>query len=323
MNKNDVLIELKKVNVKFAKKGGFFDEEKFAHVLKDIDLTLNRGEILALVGESGCGKTTLGKVITGLIKAEGEVLFEGQPIGKYRNAVQFVQQDSYAALNPARTVYQSLYAAIKHANKKSKKAELDEKLGEIMSMVELVPAEQYLAKFPHQLSGGQRQRALMARAICLNPKLIVADEPVSMIDVSLRISLLNLMKSLRDRLNVSFLYITHDLSTARLIADGGRICVMYLGEIVEIGNIDDVLNNPKHPYTAALIKAVPLPDPELNGEDELPLKSMDLQDLTQRGEGCSFYTRCLYGEEACLSKVELQATESGFVRCTKYKGAKL
>lgn len=317
------LMQLKKINMVFQKSSSLLTGSSF-HVLKDVDLDIYGGEIVALVGESGCGKTTLGKIITGLYKpTSGEILLEGEKmtgilsrgITSY-NTVQFIQQDSYAALNPVRTIYQSLYAPIKAKNRKWSKKKIDDKLEELMEVIGLQPAAQFLTKYPHQLSGGQRQRILMARAISLDPKLIVADEPVSMIDVSMRLSLLNLMRSLNQRYNMSFVYISHDLSTTRYIAQTGRVCVMYLGEIVEMGMIGDVISRPRHPYTRALMQAMPVPDPDYESDDDLPLKSMRLASLENRSDGCSFYDRCLYSCEDCKSSVSFTDTPTARVLCS-------
>ena len=320
---NNELLRLENVNMVFYRPGAVWDKERKIHVLKDVNLTIGKGEIVAVVGESGCGKTTIGKIITGLYRpASGSIYFEGKKISDTfgRNissysSVQFIQQDSYAALNPVRTIYQSLYAPIKTKKKKWSKKQIDERIEELMELVGLVPAEQFLTKYPHQLSGGQRQRILMARAVALDPQLIVADEPVSMIDVSLRLSIMNLMMSLNEKLGVSFVYITHDLSTARYIAQNGRIVVMYLGEIVEEGPIHALLSHPRHPYTRALVKAVPVPDPDANVDDALPLKSMELGSLEDRGEGCSFFDRCLYATERCRNRVEYVEREGVSIKC--------
>ena len=321
-NENSPLMQLKGIHMVFKKQGSLLTDREI-HVLKDVDLDIYPGEIVALVGESGCGKTTLGKIITGLHKpTSGEIWLDGvkmngllsKSIGSY-SKVQFIQQDSYAALNPVRTIYQSLYAPIKTKNKKWTKKQVDAKIHELMEVIGLQPAEQFLSKYPHQLSGGQRQRILMARAISLEPKLIVADEPVSMIDVSMRLSLLNLMKSLNERYHMSFVYISHDLSTTRYIAQSGRVCVLYLGQIVEMGQIGDVISHPRHPYTRALIQAVPIPDPDFVGNDDLPLKSMQLASLEGRGEGCAFIDRCLYSCDQCREKVCYQQTDTAKVLC--------
>ncbi len=317
-----LLMRLENINMVFKKPGALLADRDI-HVLKDVNLDIYPGEIIALVGESGCGKTTLGKIITGLHRpTSGNVYFNGQKVSGIFdkkltdfNEVQFIQQDSYAALNPVRTIYQSLYAPIKTHNKKWSRKQIDARIDELMALIGLQPAQQFLSKYPHQLSGGQRQRILMARAISLNPKLIVADEPVSMIDVSLRLSLLNLMKELNEKLGMSFVYISHDLSTTRYIARNGRVCVMYLGQIVELGQIGDVIAQPRHPYTRALIQAVPIPDPDYKGNDELPLKSMQLGSLEDRDDGCAFYERCLYSCEACKSRVNHVKTDTAEVLC--------
>lgn len=318
------LIRMEKVNMTFKKSGGIFKKDRAVHVLKDVDLCVAAGEILAVVGESGCGKTTLGKIFTGLYRPTGgKIYFEGndasgllsKKIMSY-SSVQFIQQDSYAALNPVRTIYGSLFAPIRAHNPKWSKAKIDARIDELMQLIGLQPAAQFLSKYPHQLSGGQRQRILMARAVSLEPKLIVADEPVSMIDVSLRLSLLNLMSELNRKLNLSFVYITHDLSTARYIAQNGRLAVMYLGEIVEIGELGQLLAHPRHPYTRALVKAVPVPDPDYNNGEALPLKNMDLGELENRGQGCPFQPRCLYACDKCAEYVPYVTTQDGVsVKC--------
>ena len=323
------VVELKNINMSFAKKGKFLKKEKQIHVLRDINLDIYEGEIVAVVGESGCGKTTIGKIITGILKpTSGEMLVEGENIYKFdikrffnaREKVQFVQQDSYAALNPVKTISASLSAPIKHHYKKLSLEERSKMIDDLLIKVGLNPPQQFLDKYPHMCSGGQRQRILMARAISLEPSLIVADEPVSMIDVSMRLSILNLMSSLNKSEHISFVYITHDLATARYIAQNGRIVVMYLGEIVEEGKIDDVISHPLHPYTKALIAAVPTPDPKIaKQEKEIPIKSMDLGSLENRTEGCVFFDRCPYASEECKKKIEYQVINNTKVKCIKAK----
>ena len=323
MENKKILMSLKNINMIFKRPGSLLSD-RYIHVLKDLNLDIYEGEILAIVGESGCGKTTLGKIITGLLlPSSGDVIFDGKAVNKIfsksinsYNAVQFIQQDSYAALNPVRTIYQSLYAPIKTKHRDWTRKQVDDKIDELMKVIGLYPKEQYINKYPHQLSGGQPQRILMARAISLDPKLIVADEPVSMIDVSLRLSLLNLMKELNKIYKMSFVYISHDLSTTRYIAGDGRVAVMYLGQIVELGNIGDIISKPRHPYTRALIQAVPIPDPNYKQDGDLPLKSMQLGTLENRQDGCPFYERCLYSNPNCLKKVEITKTDTADVLCS-------
>lgn len=321
------LLELKNIKMVFENKSSILAPKRRIQAIEGIDLQINEGEIYALVGESGCGKTTLGKIICGLLKpSKGSVLFKGKDIWKlgkkdyseFRRNVQLVHQDSYAALNPARTIYQSLSAPLFRHKIVRNKAEAYKHLSELLEMVGLTPADQFLYKYPHQLSGGQRQRILLARALSVQPKLIVADEPVSMVDVSLRISLLDLMSEMNKRFNVTFVYITHDLATARYIASNGRVAVMYLGKIVEFGPLDEVIKEPKHPYLQALLSAVPIPDPKIARLIKpLPLKSVDMPDPSNPPSGCRFHPRCPYSEEICSHKEpKLEAIENRrFVAC--------
>ena len=296
-----VLMSIRDLSIEFSKKKNMFSKVKPIRVLHNINLDIHEGEIVAVVGESGCGKTTLGKAICGLYKpATGNITFNGKDIWKcskeeredYRNSTQMVQQDSYAALNPVRNIYQILSGPILEKGIVKNQAEARVRVAELLRTVELNPAELFFEKYPHQLSGGQRQRILMARAISLSPKLIVADEPVSMIDVSLRISILNLMSRLNKELGIAFVYITHDLATARYIAQSGKICAMYLGKMVEYGDILPVIKAPQHPYLQVLISAVPVPDPEVEkGKKRLPLKSIDMPSVANPPSGCPFNPR--------------------------------
>lgn len=306
---NRPLMELKNVDMYFYKKNGLFKPKTAIGAAVDINLTINEGEIVALVGESGGGKTTIGNIITGLLRpTRGEVLFQGKNIHKmtraeyreYRNSVQLIQQDSYASLNPVHTIEHSLIRPILSRKLAKNYNDALQKAKEALTRVELVPPEMYLGKYPHQLSGGQRQRILMARAILMNPRIIVADEPVSMIDVSLRIAILNLMTRLNKEMNIAFVYITHDLATARYIAKNGRIDVLYLGKIVESGQAATVLEHPAHPYLQALLSAVPVPDPDIEEKKrKIPLKSIEMPSVAKPPSGCRFHPRCPYADERC------------------------
>ncbi len=318
------ILEIEKLNMVFTTRG--LNGAERVHVLRDIDLDIEQGEIMALVGESGCGKTTLGKIITGLLDAtSGTVKFNGNDIvscskkdkKEYRKSVQFIQQDSYAALNPVKKIYSSLYTPIKANNRKLSGPEIDALIVKYLEMVGLTPASLFLEKYPHQLSGGQRQRVLIARVLSLNPKLIVADEPISMIDVSLRLSILQLLSELNQKLGLTIVYITHDLSTVKYVVGEGRMAVMYLGEIVEFGKVKEVISQPVHPYTQALISSVSIPDPVIErAKPMIRLKSMEIPDIRHRPCGCGFSDRCLYSDEACSAwKLENTYTSGHVVRC--------
>lgn len=320
------VISIKNVHVIFEKREGFLGKVKKVEAVAGVNLDIYPGEIVALVGESGCGKTTLGKTICGLYKpSKGEILYKGMNIWKldknsyreFRKNVQMVYQDSYAALNPVRTIYQSLSVPLFHYKYVKNHKEAYNTISELLETVGLTPPAYFLEKYPHQLSGGQRQRVLLARAISLKPKLIVADEPVSMVDVSLRISILDLMSQLNKQFGIAFVYITHDLATARYIASNGRIAVMYLGKIVELGNMSKVLSYPRHPYLQALLSAVPIPDPDIaKNIKPLPLRSWDMPDPTNIPEGCRFSLRCPYSKEICeKEEPQLKKYEDSFVAC--------
>lgn len=303
------LLQLDNLQMMFTGGGGLFRKSRQVGAVAGVNLTLDNGEIIAVVGESGCGKTTVGKMIAGLLKPTGgRILYKGADISTlhgdafetYRLGVQMVHQDSYAALNPARTILQSLTDPVMHHKLAKNRTEAHAMLVDLLKLVGLVPPDQFLDKYPHQLSGGQRQRLLLARALSLHPDLIVADEPVSMVDVSLRISLLDLMGEMNRRFNIAFIYITHDLATARYIASHGRIAVMYPGKVVETGNLSLVMSDPRHPYLQALLAAVPIPDPKISRNmGELPLKSLEMPDPANPPSGCRFHPRCLYAESIC------------------------
>ena len=304
---NQPLMRLEHVDLLYESKRGLFQPTLRIGAALDINVEINHAEVLAVVGESGCGKTTLGNVIIGMLKpTKGNIYFEGRNISEmskeqrqhFRRSVQLVQQDSYAALNPVKTIMQSLCGPIMHKKIAKNHAQALEMVNEALDMVEIDRDE--IEKYPHELSGGQRQRILMARAILMKPKLIVADEPVSMIDVSLRISILNLMSKLNKTLGIAFVYITHDFGTARYIAQNGRIMIMYLAKVVEYGNVQKVLEHPSHPYLQALLTAVPVPDPVIaKKKRELPLRSIDMPSIAAPPSGCRFHPRCPYSLEIC------------------------
>jgi ABC-type oligopeptide transport system ATPase subunit len=241
----------------------------------DVSLRLGRGEVLCLVGQSGSGKSTTAKIASGLLHpTAGDVRFDGYSIlsrgreskkrfKEFRRAVQYVHQDPYASLNPTQDVFSILSAPLRRHRLVSSRSEAKERVAELLSQVGLTPPETFLPKFPHQMSGGQRQRIAVARALTVQPRLIIADEATSMLDVSIRIGLLSMLTELRKNLGVGFLYITHDLAMAKYFGREGNIAVMHHGRIVEYGPTLEVIANPQDDYTKALLEEVPEPDPDL------------------------------------------------------------
>ncbi len=320
------VIELKDIDMTFMGDHGFLKPHSQIQALTKVNLSIYPGEVVALVGESGGGKTTVGNVISGIIKPTGgQMLFDGVDVMKmtmkqfaeYRRQVQIVQQDAYAALNPAHTVYHALSAPLLLRKLVRGHKQALAMVKELLETVELRPIEQFVNKYPHQLSGGQRQRILLARAISLKPKLIIADEPVSMIDVSLRVSALNLMNRLNRETGISFLYITHDLATARYIGRSGRIAIMYLGQVIEQGPAMRVIAQPMHPYLRTLISVVPIPDPWIaRSREKIVLKDVDVPTAANPPSGCRFHTRCPYGEAICeKQEPEMRLYEGRSVAC--------
>jgi len=302
------LIELVNVTRGFKTPGG---------VLKAVDgvsLALGQSEAMCLVGESGCGKTTTGRMLAGLLRpTSGQLLFEGKDVwttkgkelARFRRSVQLVHQDPYASLNPIRTVYQTLSAPLfRHGKARSGRAAVSAAT-ELLQRVGLTPPADFLVKYPHQLSGGQRQRVSIARALSVDPRVIVADEAVSMVDVSIRISLLNLLLGLRDEFRVTIVLITHDLAVARYFARRGRIGVMYLGRVVELGPAELTVGDPAHPYSAALVAAIPEADPSLTrSKERVELRSAEVPSLLHLPSGCTFHPRCpLFEAGLCDVKV--------------------
>lgn len=299
---NKPLLEVKNLDLHFPVFGGVLKRPVGnVYAVNDVSFTLSRGETLGVVGESGCGKTTLGRALVRLYEpTAGEVLFDGQDITKmsptalkdFRRKMQMVFQDPYASLNPRMTICDTLAEPLK-LHDMGDKAERLKKVKEIVRKVGL--RDEDINKFPHEFSGGQRQRIGIARALILNPELVIADESVSALDVSIQSQILNLLVDLQKELNLTYIFISHDLTVVKYISD--RVAVMYLGRVVELARSKDIYDEPLHPYTMALIKAVPVPDPDQRKTFEA--LEGDVPSPKAPPPGCSFHTRCPYAKERC------------------------
>jgi oligopeptide/dipeptide ABC transporter ATP-binding protein len=290
------ILELTHLRKLFPVKKGLFSSPVNVHALDGVSLTLNKGEVLAVVGESGCGKSTLALTLMNLEKpTSGTAIFKSQDVTKpkgkevkqLRRQVQMIFQDPYESLDPSMTIQQLVEEPL-HIHHIGSKAEKRQKVKDTLEDVGLSPADSYMHRYPHELSGGQRQRVVIASALVLEPELLIADEPVSMLDVSIRADILNLLSNLQKQKGISFIFITHDLSTAASFAD--RIAVMYLGRIVEIGTTKAVLQNPQHPYTKALLSVAPVPNPRLRKQRQL--LEGDPPNPINIPKGCRFAPRC-------------------------------
>jgi oligopeptide transport system ATP-binding protein len=326
MNSAATFLEIQNVKTHFPVEKGFLFKRRLGAVkaVDGVSLTLRQGEILGLVGESGCGKSTLGRTILQLVRSdEGAVILEGQSLTalrgaalrKARSAFQMVFQDPYASLNPRMTVFDALAEAMQ-AHRRIPRRELPGRVAALLEKVGLSP--QARRKYPHEFSGGQRQRIAIARALAVEPKLLVADEPVSALDVSIQAQIINLLARLSREMGLTLLFISHDLSVVKHIAD--RIAVMYLGRIVEIGPAADVIEKPLHPYTKALISAIPIPDPRREAKRARILLPGDPPSPLNPPGGCPFHPRCLYAIERCaqvVPKLEPFAQSGSQVSCIR------
>ena len=313
------LFEIKKLNMHYPIIDGLLGNIKgYTYALNDVDLDIYQNEILGLVGESGSGKSTLGNCILKLINpTSGEVIFNGENIvsktkkglKSFRAQAQLIFQNPYMSLNPRMKIYDILKEPF-IINRIKDKQQINEKIKKIISLIGM--QEEVLNRYPHEFSGGQRQRIAIARAIILNPKFIVADEPVSALDVSIQAQIVNLLLDLKKHLNLTMLFISHDLSIIKYISD--RIAVMYLGEIVEIAEKEELFDNHKHPYTQALLNAVPVISKD---KTKKILLSGDLPSPNNPPKGCKFHTRCPYAMGICKQKHPdlTNVSETHKVRC--------
>ena len=303
--RTDAMIDIEQLEVHYQLRGGSLArllgrDTGTVRAVDGVNLSLRRGEVLGLVGESGSGKTTLGRALLGLVRAtNGSIRYHrasgdvdvatagNRELRKLRTELQMVFQDPHASLNPS----MDIGTAVGHPlqiHGIATGAELRRRVAEALERVGLAPAEQFMSKYPSDLSGGQKQRAVMARAVILDPELLVADEPISMLDMSVRAKILQLMLDLKDQYGLTYVYITHDLATAKFFCD--RVAIMYLGRIVEIGPTEEIFADPKHPYTKALLRAIPEPDPRRMVPRDLPRG--EIPDAAKPPMGCSFHPRC-------------------------------
>ncbi len=314
------LLEVKDLHMWFPAKHGLsgtFGEQKWIKAVDGVNFTINKGEIFGLIGESGSGKTTIGKTIMRLLEpTKGEILLHGENVAHihrkdlkaYRRAVQMIFQDPYASMNPRFKIKDVMEEPLKvHHIGKSYKVDREPMIIDAMNEVKVSPPEEFLTRYPHMLSGGQRQRIATARGLILNPELMVADEPVSMVDLSTRAEILQMMKDVQRDKNLTYLYITHDLSTARYFTD--KLAVLYLGRIMEIGTPDQIVDNPAHPYTQALLDAVCEPKSgKARVKKELKI-SGEIPSPMNIPSGCRFHTRCPYATDECRNLEEPELVE--------------
>lgn len=308
------LLEVKSLKKHFKVKNGLL------HAVDDISFSINKGETLGVVGESGCGKSTTGRLVIKLLEpTEGEIFFEGKDINKYnknemrsiRRQMQIIFQDPYASINPRMTVSEIIGESLKIHKIVKTREELDKKIGKLMETVGL--SQRLYNAYPHELDGGRRQRIGIARALSVDPKFIVCDEPVSALDVSIQAQILNLMMDLQKEFDLTYLFITHDLSVVKHISD--NIAVMYLGQLVELAPSKELFINPVHPYTQALLSAIPVAN--LKKKKERIILRGEITSPINPKPGCRFANRCIYASEACKVKDNklVEVSPNHFVAC--------
>ncbi|MEM2987386.1 MAG: ABC transporter ATP-binding protein [Nitrososphaerota archaeon] len=330
MNSEEILLQVRNLKKYFPLRRGFLSSifggpELYVHAVDNISFNIKKGEIFGLAGESGCGKTTTGRAILRLVEpTSGSIIFNGEDILKlnkeqlkpFRKRMQIIFQDPYESLNPRMTVYDILSEPLDIHEITEDPNEKKEIIAKALEEVEISPPEDFMDRYPHELSGGQRQRVAVARALILKPEFIVADEPVSMLDVSIRAEVLNLMLKLRDEHKISYLFITHDLAIGRHMSE--RMGIMYAGKIVEMAESEKLVNEPLHPYTQALMAAVPSPDP--TAERIKLVIGGEVPNLVNPPPGCRFAPRCPKAMDICkkADPIEIEIEKGRFVSCYLY-----
>jgi peptide/nickel transport system ATP-binding protein len=320
---DQVLISVRNLHKWFELRKWGFIHVGFVRAVDGVDFDIRHGEAVTFVGESGCGKSTLARTILGLYQpTKGEILFQGKKLQKlgrwYRAQVGYIQQDPYGALPPFMNVRRILLEPMV-INRRGTRTERERRIREVLEEVKLTPVEDFIGKFPHMLSGGQQQRVVIARSIVLNPKLLVADEPVSMLDASVRVEILQLLRGVQEAHQLGVAYITHDLSTVRYFSE--RIFVMYAAKLVEKAPVKELISNPLHPYTQALLDAIPDPDPE-NAHKFKEVPPGEPPSLLNPPPGCRFHPRCKHLIEGlCDQEVppEFEVKPGHYVSCWLYK----
>ena len=322
-NRNRPLVEVKNLKEYFDINMGFF-RSKPLKAVDDVSFTINKGETLGLVGESGCGKTTVGRTILHLYKpTAGEVIFDGKPIKtkqdiqEFRKKATMVFQDPYSSLNPRMTVSDIVGEPLDVHKLYSSKKERQDRILELMGHVGL--NSEHASRYAHEFSGGQRQRIGIARALAVNPEFNVCDEPVSALDVSIQAQVINMFDDLQEKLGLTYLFIAHDLLVVRHISD--RIAVMYLGKMVELAEANEIYNHPLHPYSQSLLSAVPVPDPKIARANQRIALSGDIPSPLNAPSGCPFRTRCRYATDACAQSMPPfeEVAPGHFVACHRVK----